>query len=125
MHIPKNDMVKFFIKETLLHQKIRSQKEFAEVINKKLSMSDYVVSGKRIRSLAIEIPGVKMRVNTRKGKQPEENCPVCNNDIRKVYTQNLIGEKLLLRIQCEKCGYVGKNDRWAPKKYEFEYSRFY
>jgi hypothetical protein len=121
MHIPKKDIVKFFIKETLLHQKVHSQRELTNIINSKLKMGDYSVSGKRIRSIALEIPGIRIRVDTRKGKPPEESCPVCENTLRKIYTKNLAGNKLLLRMQCDGCGYVGKGNNWVPKKYMFEY----
>ena len=113
MHIPKKDIVKFFIKETLLHQKVHSQREFTDIINSKLS--------RRIRDIALEIPGVRVKVDTRKGSPPESSCPVCEKRLRRVYTKNLRGEKLLLRMQCEGCGYVGRGDKWTPKKYEFEY----
>ena len=125
MHIPRNDIVKFFVKETLLHQKVQSQKELADIITKKLSSGDYVVSGRRARQLAMEIPGVRMHIETRKGDKPDESCPVCRNRLRKVYTKNLIGEKLLLSMKCERCGYFGKGDKWVPKKYGFEYDHMF
>lgn len=121
MHIPKKDIVKFFIKETLLHQKVYSQRELADIITRKLKAGEYLVSGKRVRSLAMEIPGVIIHIDTKKGKIPEENCPVCSKKIKKIYTKNLAGEKLLLRMQCSDCSYIGKEDKWVPKRYEFEY----
>ena len=123
MYIPKKDIVKFFIKETLLHQRVHSQRELADIINRKLKPGEYVVSGKRARSLALEIPGIKVHIETKRGKTPETNCPVCYGKLKKIYTKNLRGDKLLVRMQCGSCGYVGHEDKWSPKKYEFEYRK--
>jgi hypothetical protein len=123
MHIPKKDIVKFFVKETLLHQNAYSQKELADMINRKLKPAEYSVSAKRVRSIALEIPGIRLKVDTKKGRMPAEICPVCTGQLKKIYNKNLIGQKLLLMIRCERCGYTGKEDHWAPKKYGFEYRR--
>jgi len=125
MHIPKKDIVKFFIKETLLSQRAHSQRELTEIINRKLKAGEYAVSGRRIRSLALEIPGIKIHTEIRRGEMPDDSCPVCYSRLRKIFTKNLLGEKLLLRKQCDDCGYTGMGDKWVPKKYEFEYKRLF
>jgi hypothetical protein len=123
MHIPKKDIVKFFIKETLLQQKAHSQSELAEIINKKMKSGEYAVSGRRVRSIALEVPGVRIHAVTKRGKVPEQ-CPVCATHLKRIYSKNLMGDKLLLRVQCDGCGYSGNNEKSSPMKYEFEYRNF-
>ena len=120
MRIPKREVVEFFLKETLQKQKITSQAKLAEVLNEKLKRGDrdYAVTGKRARMIAIETPGVKVLISTKRGRKPKR-CPSCSHSLRKVYMRNLRGKKLLVALRCQRCGYTGSEGKWVPSRYEF------
>jgi hypothetical protein len=120
MRIPSKDMVKYIIKETLRNQNVHSQQELAELVNRKLRVGDqsYSVSQRRAKMLALEMPEVSVKVRTRKGPVPEK-CPSCKSDLRKIYTKNLEGRKLLLKMECPMCSYTGKGEKWVPMRYDF------
>ncbi|RLE10918.1 hypothetical protein DRJ04_08930 [Candidatus Aerophobetes bacterium] len=120
MYFPKQDVVKFLIKEILKEGGIHSQEELAEILNKKLKSvdKDYTISGRRARKIAALMPEVKVRVHTRHGEKPKK-CPVCGGEVYEVYMKNLKGEKILFEIKCKTCSYTGKNGKWIPKRYEF------
>ena len=122
VHIPKKDVVKFIIKEVLQGQRIMSQAQLAEIMNKKLKKGDqnYAISGERARLLATEIPEIRIHAQTRRGSIPEK-CPCCECRLRKSYAKNLYGRKVTVKLSCLKCGYKGSDSKWAPKRYEFEY----
>lgn len=118
--VPKKEIVKFIIKEALQKQKISSQNELAEVVAEKLRRGDrkYSITGKRARIIALEIP-VKVSIKTRRGQAPKR-CPSCSYGLRRTYSKNLFGKKLLSGLRCQKCGYKGSEGRWIPSRYEFE-----
>ncbi len=124
VHIPKKEVVKFIIKEILQDQRIVSQTHLAEIINKKLKKGDqdYTISGKRARLLAAETPKVRIHTQTKRGSLPEK-CPCCEHRLRKSYTKNLYGRRVTVRLSCPKCSYKGSDNRWVPKRYEFEYMK--
>lgn len=119
MHIPKKDIVKFVIKSVIKKQKINSQSELAKILKEELKKADksYTISAKRARKIALESE-VKVKIKTKVGKIPD-NCPCCNSKLEKVYTRNLAGKKILLKLICKKCEYKGLNGKWIPRKYEF------
>ena len=119
MKIPQKDVVKFVIKEALQKGKAMSQKELAEIITKELMRgeSKYRITGRRARLLALEIP-VKITTETRKGSVPRK-CPACGRGLKRTYSKNLSGRKLLTGLRCGRCGYRGTGGRWAPRKYVF------
>jgi|GEM_PF-745947 len=121
MRIPSEEILRFIIKEVLQESKVSSQAELAELVNHKLNKVDpsYSVSEKRVRAAALHTPGVRITTSTRKGRLPKK-CPSCSHSIRKIYTKNLKGKKLLVRLTCSRCGYMGKESRWEPKRYAFE-----
>jgi len=119
--LPKKDVIVFVVKEVIQkHRKIDSQEEFTELVNSNLKKVDpkLAISGKRLRLLSLAIPGLKLRIETRKGRS-RKKCPSCSKSLRKVYTKNLKGRKLLYKLSCTKCGYSGKNGKFAPKRYVF------
>lgn len=120
MYIPKKEIVEFLIRESLKDRKARSQKELSEILNQKLKSvdPDYSVTGKRVRSIAIDMPDVMIRVHTRSGSRPE-TCPSCGSELKKIYTKDLAGRDILSRMDCDTCGYSGRKDKWMPKRYEF------
>lgn len=117
--IPQQEVVKFIIKESLRKRKALSQKDLAATINRELvkGESGYRISGKRARLLALQIP-VKITIETRHGPQPEK-CPVCNKSLKKRYSKNLAGKKLLSALDCSRCGYHGTIAGFVPSRYYF------
>jgi hypothetical protein len=124
MHVPKKDIVQFIVKEALQERKATSQSELAERVNIKLKKVDssYSVSEKRVRLMALQIPGIKITTSTKKGQVPGR-CPSCSHGLKKIYMKNLKGKKLLVRLSCAKCGYMGKQNSWEPQRYVFELKR--
>jgi hypothetical protein len=119
--LPKSDVVHFVIKEIMQkHKEIESLREFTELVNMRLKMVDskLSVSGKRLKSVFIKMPGVKIVTETRKGKKFEK-CPSCSSGLKKVYTKNLRGRKILYKMICHRCGYAGVNGKFSPKRYRF------
>ena len=124
MLIPKREIVEFMIKEILNKKRIRSQKELADAVSKKLKTGDegYAITPKRARMIALETPGVRVKVKTKKGKVPKK-CPACERKLKKVYTKNLKGRKVLVSMKCSRCSYRGSGNSWVPSRYEFEISK--
>lgn len=120
MNIPKKDVVSFLLRERLQGMNARSQRELAEILNKRLKKSNpgFAISGARARIIALNTPGIKSRIHTRKGRLPKK-CPACSHNLKKTYTKNLKGRRLLLRLSCTKCPYRGSEGNWIPKRYEF------
>ena len=120
MNIPRKDVVRFVLRESLRGKRVSSQEELAGIIRKRLMRGNpgYSISGPRARMLALETAGIKARIHTRKGRLPSR-CPACGHSIRKTYTRNLRGRKMLLRISCTRCPYRGSGGSWIPSRYEF------
>ncbi len=120
MDIPKKDVISFLLKETLQRGGARSQRELSDMLNRRLRKSSpgYVISGARARSIALNTPGIGVKIHTRKGRLPKK-CPVCGHVLRKTYTRNLKGRKLPLRMSCTRCPYRGSGGSWIPRRYEF------
>lgn len=119
--LPKKDVVLFVVKEVMQrHKKINSQSEFTNLINKSLKKVDpkLAISGKRLRVLSLGLPNLKLMIETRKGK-PLSRCPSCSKTLQKVYTKNLRGKRMIYKLVCPRCGYSGKNGKFAPKRYLF------
>ena len=117
---PKSEVVKFIIRNVLRGQKIRTQAELARLACQKLRVGDegYALSGRRARALAVQIPGISIRMETRHGPVPKR-CPCCSHGLKKRFTKNLSGRKLLVRLSCPRCKYAGSGNKWVPSRYEF------
>ncbi len=121
MKLPKKDVVNFVIKEVMQKNKeIESLREFTDLVNMRLKMVDFrlVISGKRLRNIFIKMPSTKLVIETRKGKKTKR-CPSCFSGLKRVYTKNLRGRKILYKLVCSKCGYSGANGKFSPKRYKF------
>ena len=120
MDIPKKDVISFLLKETLQAGGSRSQRELSDMLNRRLRKSSpgYVIGGVRARSIALNTPGIVVKIHTRRGRFPKR-CPVCGHVLRKTYTRNLKGRKLPLRVSCTRCPYRGSGGSWIPRRYEF------
>lgn len=119
--VAKDDVISFLIKEILQERTVSSQRELASIINEKLRKSDskYSVSAKRVRRIAVET-NAKINAVTKRGSIPKR-CPSCNRPLKKMFMKNLLGKKFLFSIRCQKCGFAGKNGKFAPLRYEFTY----
>ena len=119
--LPSAEVVRFEITRALKkHKTVRSQRRLAELVNENLKKvePDFSVTDKRIRSIASRMHDVKIVISTRKGKLSEK-CPSCGGRVKKSYTRNLRGRKIVCRISCGKCGFSAKNGKWHPKIYSF------
>ena len=121
MKLPKTDVVLFVIKDVMKKNKeIDSLKNFTDLVNMRLKMVDskLTISGRRLREIFLKMPNTKLVVETRKGKRVSK-CPSCFSGLRKVYTKNLRGKKILYKLVCSKCGYSGAGGKFVPKRYKF------
>jgi hypothetical protein len=120
MPIPKEDIVKFLLKDILSGKRIGSQRELSETLLSKLRKNDpsYSITGKRAREIALRTPGIKVKISTRTGRIPRR-CPACGGRLKKTHTKNLRGRKIILRLTCTRCSYSGRSGRWIPSRYEF------
>lgn len=120
MRIPKSDVVSFVLKEALRGRSLNSQHELTEVLNSRLRRNnpDFSVSKLRARRIALASPGITTEILTRRGRPPSR-CPACGHYLRKTFTKNLKGKRLLFRISCSRCPYKASGGKWAPKRYIF------
>ncbi|MHC4307821.1 MAG: hypothetical protein ACYSR7_04270 [Planctomycetota bacterium] len=98
---PKDDVVKFVIKEVIRNRKVRTQTELARLSSDMLKQGsrESRITGRRARALALQMPDVKVSVETKHGSVPSA-CPCCST----------------------KCSYIGSDNRWIPRRYEFDIS---
>ena len=120
MKFPKSEVVKFVVKSALRRRTANSQEELVGMVSSELRKVDpmYTIAGKRLRSIIVTMPEVKMSVSVRKGAM-RQRCPSCGSGLKKAYTMNLKGRKVLDNMKCAKCGYRGHDGRWEPGKYSF------
>jgi prepilin signal peptidase PulO-like enzyme (type II secretory pathway) len=80
-----------------------------------------VVSGTRLRLIALDTPGVRLsvRYTERLGQEPPAACPVCGHDLRPIRNQTLTGGPVVLGRRCAHCGYWTHRDRRVPVRYVF------
>lgn len=118
MTIPTDDVVRFVLRG--ISGRMRSQKELSEVLLSGLRKNDasYVITGERARRIALQTPGIKAMIHTKRGPVPNK-CPACGGKLRKSCTKNLRGRKVLFGLSCTRCPYSGKNKKWIPSRYEF------
>jgi len=118
--IPKDDVVEFVIREVLRGKNVRTQAELAELSCDVLKGRHIRgITGRRARMVALRIPGVKMRVDTRNGPMPER-CPCCSSELEKIYAKDLSGNRIIVGMECTKCSYRGHGKKWVPRRYGFE-----
>jgi C4-type Zn-finger protein len=49
-----------------------------------------------------------------------KKCPVCSHVLKKRYSRNLSGKKIINSLSCKKCNYHAEEGKWMPKRYRFE-----
>lgn len=119
--VPNRDVILFVIKEVMQkHKDIASLREFTDLVNMRLKMVDsrLSVSSARLRSIFSKMPGTKIVTETRMGGKIDK-CPSCYGGLKKIYTKNLKGRKILYKMTCQRCGFSGVNGRFAPRRYKF------
>jgi hypothetical protein len=80
-----------------------------------------VVSGARLRRLALDTPGVRLtvRYTEKSNEQPLARCPVCGSDLRPIRNRTLTGDSVVLGQQCTRCRYWTHRTRRVPTRYSF------
>ena len=77
------------------------------------------IAGPRLRSLLVELPGVRLGVRyaeVTRGAVPSE-CPVCSGPLREIRNQTLEGGAVALGRRCPRCGYWMHRLRRVPVRY--------
>ncbi len=123
--IAKDEVIRFVLEEVMKERGIvESQKELAELVNRRLSKADkaYSVSPHRLRMIAVNTKRLKIIVEARKGKRPYK-CPVCAHALKKRKMKNLKGKSVVYGYACQKCGFKASGDEALPRKYVFIYGK--
>lgn len=120
MKIPKKEVVKFVTRSVLNKKVVDTQAELTELVNEELQRVDpsYAISGKRLREITVTMRDVGMKVDIKQGDVPKR-CPSCGYNLRKAYSRNLKGKKIIENLRCQRCGYKGHDGKWLPRKYGF------
>ncbi|HEV2316187.1 MAG TPA: hypothetical protein VGV89_01245 [Thermoplasmata archaeon] len=81
----------------------------------------YALGGRRMRSLLLEVPGLKLRVRfaERPTRRPLARCPVCGSAVRPIRNRTLLGDQVTLGYRCGRCGYWTHLKRRVPVRYQF------
>ena len=122
--IPKNDQIISAIKEVLRKRRVvQSQEDLCYLTLEKLKKKDenFVLSPRRVKKLALKIPGVEIKAKTKRVAKVEslEKCPVCGKEIEKRYSKDLLGRKIHVGYICKKCGYSTGLEALVPMRYIF------
>ncbi|MCD6403175.1 MAG: hypothetical protein J7K98_02510 [Candidatus Aenigmarchaeota archaeon] len=121
--IPPEQTVKELIKKVVKERiYVETQEKLCELVLKELRKinKDYVLTPTRVKSLALKIDGIEIKVRTRKlsGEKPEK-CPVCGGSLEPVYEKNLVDKRVLIGYKCNVCGYRSSIDAFSPLRYSF------
>ena len=106
MKIPKKEVVKFVTRSVLNKKVVDTQAELTELVNEEL------------REITVSMRDVGMKVDIKQGDVPKK-CPSCGYNLRKAYSRNLKGKKIIENLRCQRCGYKGHDGKWLPRKYGF------
>ena len=98
-----------------------SQAQFRAALLRSLRRDEplAVISGRRLRRLLIELPGVRMSVRY-KEREPGAaltSCPVCGSPLKPIRNQTLSGESVVLGQRCTRCDYWTHRTRRVPVRY--------
>jgi hypothetical protein len=99
-----------------------SQALFRDALLESLRRDDplAVISGRRLRRLLIDVPGVRIsvRYTERPTNAPLTACPVCGSELRPIRNQTLSGESVVLGQRCVRCDYWTHRIRRVPVRYQ-------
>jgi|GEM_PF-1831199 len=100
---------------------VRSQEELASIVADEINEN---VQPQKIRVLALELPRIEVRVLTKKSnREKPTNCPSCGKPLKGLYAKNLLDQKVVVGLECERCLYRGTLKSFAPFRYEFTMKR--
>ena len=79
------------------------------------------ISGARLRSLLVGVPGVRLsvRYTERHASRPLVKCPVCGSALAPIRNRTLTGETVILGQRCSRCDYWTHGERRVPVRYTF------
>ena len=79
-----------------------------------------VISGRRLRRLLIDVPGVRISVSysERASGRPLTACPVCGSELKPIRNQTLSGDSIVLGQRCVRCDYWTHRTRRVPVRYQ-------
>lgn len=101
----------------------RSQASFRAAVVDFLRQNDplAVVSGTRLRRLALETPGVRLlvRYTEKPDGRPLRECPVCGAALRPIRNRTLMGDSVVFGQRCTRCRYWTHHLRRVPTRYTF------
>jgi len=99
-----------------------SQARFRDALVASLRRDDpiAVISGRRLRSLLIDVPGVRIsvRYTERTSAPPLTACPVCGSELKPIRNQTLSGDSVVLGQRCVRCDYWTHRTRRVPVRYQ-------
>lgn len=80
-----------------------------------------VISGRRLRRLLIDVPGIRLSVRyTERPVGPAlAECPVCGSPLRPIHNRTLAGDSIVLGQRCTRCEYWTHRERRVPVRYTF------
>lgn len=112
------------IKDILTKKRIVvTLRELHFLVNKELKKQSfsYSISPNRVKKLVLEIPDIKVKTKKRRDKKRQilKKCPVCNNEIIKIFGKNVFGKKIQIGYNCKRCGYSADLLSTIPKEYIF------
>jgi len=101
------------------HQ-IISLKNLHEVVNSYLKKKLCKVSTSRLKKTIIEMKNIEIKIKKRriKGKQFSK-CPVCGNDLKKIFGIDVFNRKKHIGFRCNHCGFKSGLDYTIPREYIF------
>jgi hypothetical protein len=98
-----------------------SQAEFRAALLRSLRREEPLatVSGRRLRRLLVQLPGVRLTVHytERPSGPPLTACPVCGAELRPIRNQTLAGDSVVLGQRCTRCDYWTHRTRRVPVRY--------
>ncbi len=105
-------------------RRYRSLTEFRNALLPILRREDpkCTLGGRRLRSLVVEIPSIRMEVrySEQNRSEPLTHCPVCGAPVRPLRNRTLTGEEVVLGYRCSRCAYWTHRKRRIPVRYTFQ-----
>ena len=81
----------------------------------------FVLSNRRMRSMLLGAPGLRVRVRYRETSErsPPSACPVCSSPLEEIHNRTLFGDRVTLGYRCSRCAYWTHLKRRVPVRYAF------
>lgn len=81
----------------------------------------FVLSNRRMRSMLLGAPGLRVRVRYREtsDRAPLSACPVCSSALEAIHNRTLEGDRVTLGYRCSRCAYWTHLRRRVPVRYAF------